>query len=130
MITPDLAETMDGVARTLHRPLPLAELLQLIVQSCRDTVPGVEFAGISLVRRNGKTETAAATGEVVRALDAIQYSLGEGLCHDAIRGHGMRRVDDLAADARWPLYGPAAVEHGIRSQLGIELYNDEQTWVG
>lgn len=121
---------MDTVARSLNREVPLDELLQLIVESCVDTVPGVDEAGISLLRRNGRIETVAATAQVVRDLDAVQYEVGEGPCHDAIRGDGMRCVDDLAHDDQWPAYAPRAVELGIHSQLGLQLYVEDTTLGG
>ena len=36
-------------------------------------------------------------------------------------------VEDAATDPRWPRYLPQAVARGIGSQLGLQLYTDEET---
>jgi hypothetical protein len=39
-------------------------------------------------------------------------------------GTGSLRALDLRIDDRWPLHGPRAVELGIRSQIGIQLFDE------
>jgi GAF domain-containing protein len=57
----------------------------------------------------------------VREADDLQYALGEGPCLSAWAQRAVVRVDDLAADRRWPRWGPAAVALGMRSALSAPL---------
>ena len=122
-----LADTMAAVAQNMNRRVPLEETLTAIVISARDTIPGVDHAGVSITQRRGRIQTAAATDPLVYEADALQYQLNEGPCLDAIRGKGQTIVNDLATDPRWPSYGPKGAALGIGSQLGIELYDEPDT---
>jgi hypothetical protein len=64
-------------ASTLDGPVDVDELLYLICLAAIDTVPGVEYAGITLADRHGKLETPAATHPLVHRADALQYRLNQ-----------------------------------------------------
>ncbi len=119
-----LAASMADVACSLDDPVNVDELLHLICLAAVDTVEGAEYAGITLADRGGKMETPVATHPVVNRVDALQYELNEGPCVDAVRGSWQTRSDDLRLDLRWPRYGPQADTLGIRSQMGIELFDE------
>ena len=117
-------DLMDRVAVTLDPPITVDELLSLICVAAVDTVPGAEYAGITLVDRDGNLSTQAATDPLVQRVDALQYVLMEGPCVDAVHGEWESDALDLSAEGRWPLYSPRAVELGIRSQIGIQLFDE------
>jgi hypothetical protein len=50
---------MTLAASTLDGPIDVDELLHLICLAAIDTVPGAEYAGITLADRHGKLETPA-----------------------------------------------------------------------
>ncbi|CAA9411952.1 MAG: hypothetical protein AVDCRST_MAG75-2810 [uncultured Propionibacteriaceae bacterium] len=125
-----VAETMAKVARTLHSSAPLDDALTSIAVAARDNIPGVDFAGISIVHRRGRIETVAASDPIVYVVDELQYELDEGPCVDAVKGMGFAAVNDLTTDARWPAYAPRAADLGVKSQLGIMLYQEERTLGG
>jgi len=86
-------------------------------------VPGCTHAGISLIDRRGRISTVAATGGVVRRIDALQYRAGVGPCLDAIADHIVCTIDDLARESRWPGFcRPAAEATGIASMLSFRLF--------
>jgi transcriptional regulator with GAF, ATPase, and Fis domain len=93
-------------------------------------MPEIDHAGVSVAHRDGTVETKAATSELVKELDQLQYSLGEGPCLHAIESDPVVVVQDARADTRWPRFMKAAVELGLRSQLGLRLYLDEQARAG
>jgi GAF domain-containing protein len=115
---------MAEVATGLDAPISVEELLSLICLAAVDTVPGAEYAGITLADRDGNLSTPAATDPVVQRVDALQYVLMEGPCVDAIQGDWESEALDLRVDDRWPLYGPRAVELGILAQIGIQLFDE------
>jgi GAF domain-containing protein len=115
---------MAMAASTLDGPVGVDELLHLICLAAIDTVPGAEYAGITLADRHGRLETPAATHPLVHRVDALQYKYRQGPCVDAVKGRWQARSDDLSVDVRWPEYGPLAAELGILSQMGIELFDE------
>lgn len=121
----ELAEVMDRVARHLNEPAPLEEVLQRILRSAIDTIPGARHAGISVWRKGGRIETLAWTDDVVLQLDTVQYECGEGPCVDAMKGAGQCLVHDMSTETRWPGYSPEAVALGVLSQLGLELMSGD-----
>jgi len=74
--------------------------LELIVASAAEAIPASAGAGVSLIDEEGGRTTAAASDEVVREADDLQYELGEGPCLSAWSRRAVVRVDDLSADGR------------------------------
>jgi GAF domain-containing protein len=118
-----LADAMTAAAKELQQPVETAEVLDRLVQVVLRTVPGADFAGVSVGDRLG-VHTMASTHSLVDLLDRAQYDLQEGPCLDAMRDGGSVAVDDLRATRRWPRFAPQAVKHGVLSQLGVEIYRD------
>lgn len=117
----DLTERLTTVARMLDTG-SVHETLQLIVDLAVETVPGCEHAGISLVHGK-KIGTPAASDAVALRLDAVQFEVGEGPCIDAIRTNRIFKSDDLATEARWPLFSARArSETGVVSMLALRLF--------
>ena len=103
----------------------IGSALQILARSAADTVPGAELAGVTLIRK-GKLHTAAATGDVVRHVDAIQYVTGSGPCVDAVAHGTVLNASDLRIDQRWRRVGQEAYESaGIVSVLSIPLMSDD-----
>ena len=107
-----LADAMTAAAKELQQPVETAEVLDRLVQVVLRTVPGADFAGVSVGDRLG-VHTMASTHSLVDLLDRAQYDLQEGPCLDAMRDGGSVAVDDLRATRRWPRFAPQAVKHGV-----------------
>ncbi len=107
--------------------MSLQDSLDAIVEASGSSVPGFDHAGISVIHHDGRIETRAATDQLVWDLDVLQYELLEGPCVDALRYAGEMVVEDLSHDDRWPRYTPAAVEAGVRAQMGIQLFTLDAT---
>ena len=67
------------------------------------------------------------TDPLVAELDDLQREQDEGPCLSALRERHTVRIDNTAADERWPRYGRAAAERGVRSVLSFRLFMDRQT---
>jgi GAF domain-containing protein len=96
--------------------------LELIVESAAEAIPASVGAGVSLLDEKGGRTTAAASDDVVRHADDLQYTLGEGPCLSAWSQRTVVRVDDVPADHRWPRWCPAADALGMRSTLSVPLF--------
>src|SRR5215208_4885121 len=85
-----------------------------------ELIPNCDHAGISIVHRNRTIDTPAATDEVARRGDELQYALDEGPCLDAIWHYDTVISANLAEEDRWISWAPrvAAAEtqqvHGLR----------------
>lgn len=85
-------------------------------------VPGAREAGITLLARSGRGDfTHFTTGTLADASTVLEDQLGEGPAHDAAERGTTVRVDDLAADPRWPGYAAQASGLGLRSSLVTPL---------
>lgn len=106
----------------------IAAVLGELSGSAVAAVPGAQYAGVTVVRRRQDIESVCATGRYPIALDEVQRRYGEGPCLSAAWERRGIRVDDLAADERWPRYRGAAIEQTpIRSILSFGLFGDGNT---
>ena len=119
----DLATTMTRVARLLARADTIQESLQEIAVLSVRVVPDVDFAGVSLVDTTAIT-TPAGTDPLVAELDELQLQFGEGPSIDAVYQPRSAYSANLAADMRWPRFGPAAARCGVHSLLAFGLSID------
>ena len=74
-----------------------------------------------------KVETVAASSEVARLCDALQYDLGEGPCLEAIWDNDWYATHDTSTDTRWPRWGPRVAEQGVGSVLSMQLATETET---
>jgi ANTAR domain len=82
----------------------------------------VRGAGVSIMsgRNSGPV---CSSSEQVRQLEDLQFSLGEGPCHDAYTTGAMVAEPDLATRAigSWPNYAPSALELGACAVFAFPL---------
>jgi GAF domain-containing protein len=78
-------------------------------------------AGIMLVHGRHQIETAAATSQRVGESHSLQIVHDEGPCLDAIEGDAVYIASDVSDDGRWPTWGPAVADLGMRSVLSLRL---------
>ena len=104
----------------------IAEAVDRLVEVARDLIPLAVGAGISVVDENGACTTVAATDPAVTAADALQFELGAGPCLRAWDTVSPQYVPDTTTDSRWPAWGRAVAEAGIRSVLSVPLVIEGQ----
>jgi hypothetical protein len=120
----ELASSFASIAKTLFSDSTVGGTLQKIVDFAVETVVGCDAAGISLLT-NGKVTTPVYSDPIALEVDAVQYETAEGPCLDAIFKDATVYAEDLTDDARWPTFGPRAVELGMRSLLSCRLSANE-----
>ncbi|GAB2479562.1 GAF and ANTAR domain-containing protein [Jatrophihabitans fulvus] len=86
----------------------------------------VDGAAISLVLDGENTGTLGASDAQARTYDELQFTLGEGPCLDSVATRTVVLVADVARLAerepdRWPIYGPALLELGVRSVFALPI---------
>lgn len=115
---PSLLSLLDGSSK---------DTLSWITCAARDTIPGVDFASISVAHSDGQLETLGATDPLATKADALQYELVEGPCVDAALRTTSSPSDDVGADGRWPRYARRADELGIKAQAAFALRSGNRT---
>jgi GAF domain-containing protein len=128
--TLDFTAALAEAARTINRPQSMNETLDAIARTARQNIPGFDDVGISLVHSNGVIETKAATGDLVWKLDALQYDLSEGPCVSSLHEEPVIVADHIAHSQRWPQYVPEAVKLGLKAQMALRLYVDDDGTIG
>ena len=100
------------------------EALQALVASAATNVSGVDFASITLLDKDQRLSTLAATDPVAEELDALQYELREGPCYAAVTDERLVLINDMATSTQFPRFGPRAVELGVGAHAAIQLIHD------
>ncbi|HEX8345427.1 MAG TPA: GAF and ANTAR domain-containing protein [Actinoplanes sp.] len=118
----DLATQLSDLARTLQNEDSVDKTLQAIADAAVDTVPGAQYAALSVVEHRRKIHTRAGTAELAFQVDKIQYGTGQGPCLDAVYEQQTVSVPDMATEDRWPEFSRRTVELGILSMLSFQLY--------
>jgi hypothetical protein len=117
---------LDRWARLLTEgPAEGAERSRHICQLCAQQL-GVSGAGISMVTTTGNWGVVCATDEVSARIEDLQFTLGEGVCVEAVKAGVPVMVDDLhepgdAAVERWPAFMEGASAAGARAVFALPL---------
>jgi GAF domain-containing protein len=114
----------------LHLPSKsVGATLDAIVRFACDAMHS-ELAGVMLVHRGGVVESASVSDPLVRRGDGLQMTLHEGPCLSAMSVADIAVIRRTADDPRWPAWGPAAHEIGIRSVLSVRLARNGDDPIG
>jgi hypothetical protein len=97
----DLASSLEGLSGLLTGRLPLRDTLVHIAEFAVQAVPGAEGAGLTMLDGD-RPQTVVASAEFVRAVDDVQYGLGEGPCLLAVESRDTQTSGSLGGEARWP----------------------------
>ena len=100
--------------------------LQSVVEHAVEVVPACDWASVTLRRRRNRTETVAASSDVAREADQLQYQLDEGPCLEAAKTGEPRLSNRLDDSEEWPRWGPRASKIGVNAILGIELSTTDE----
>jgi GAF domain-containing protein len=120
---PQLGDVMSRVARQLQDEHGDVEAtLQAITTTAVRVVPNAGECSISYVTGRSRVEPRASSSDWPRELDALQGRIGQGPCLDAVWETEVVRVDDVAADRRWPDFARQAAQLGAGSMLCFQLF--------
>jgi GAF domain-containing protein len=101
----------------------LDEALRRIVEATHQLF-AVDGAGLILIDPDQLLRNVADSDRRVDHLEELQIEHGEGPCVDAFENKTLVDTEDLAAEAHWPKFSPAALERGLRAVLASPIpYN-------
>jgi transcriptional regulator with GAF, ATPase, and Fis domain len=118
----DVAQKLSDLARALQDEDDVESTLQAITKAAVGTIPGAQYAAISVVERRREVHTRAGTADVVFKIDQAQYDAGEGPCLSAVYEQPTVRLPDMASEERWPDFTRRAADLGVLSMLSFQLY--------
>jgi GAF domain-containing protein len=101
----------------------LETALREVTEAAVSAVEPCDGASLTM-RSNGVPSAPVASDDWATQLDKLQFVEQEGPCLDCLREASVMRSRDLAADTRFPSYGPKAAELGARSSLSLPLTAD------
>jgi GAF domain-containing protein len=119
-LTDELAAVFARMSGLLLSAETVDTALGLLSALAQETVPGSTGAGVSIVDEE-RRRSSGSTDDRVKEADALQYDLDEGPCLTAASTRELVRIDDLAADRRWPRWAEAALPLGLRAAMSAPL---------
>jgi GAF domain-containing protein len=125
-LTDELAAVSARMSGLLLSEETVETSLALLSVIAQETVPGSSGAGVSIVDERGR-RSSGSTDDRVRQADALQYDLDEGPCLTAATSRDLVRIDDLTTDGRWPRWGVAATELGLRAIMSAPLVAGDES---
>ena len=127
----DLTESFHALSGFLSSAEDVDATLARIATLSVAVIPHCDFAGISLVEPGG-IRTVGHTTELVKEIDEIQYSTGEGPCLSAISEPlpsgvpATYEIESMATDDRWPHFSALASQRGLASLLAFSLVTSDR----
>ena len=118
-----LSAVLSEFARTLVTEFPIQGILDHLVESVTEILP-VTAAGVTLIAEGMTPRYVAASDEFALRFEQLQDELGQGPCRAAYESGQAVAVPDLAADDRFPLFGPPAVAGGLAAVFTFPLCHD------
>jgi GAF domain-containing protein len=116
-----LFQTFARLADTLVDDYDVVELLQVLVDTCRDALE-MTAAGILLADSRGELDVVASTSEDRSFLELMQLGSDDGPCVECYRTGRRITVPDLADSALpWQLFRASALRQGFRALDALPL---------
>lgn len=122
----DSSAVFAALAAELQQEPDEAITSRAIVTRMRELVPEADQVSLTIRTSRHGHKTLASSDRVAEEADALQYDLGEGPCLEIADTGGWVRSGSVAADTRWPGWGPRAARLGVRSLLSVAVTDPEE----
>ncbi len=94
-----------------------------IVELAMRCLPMGRHVALVISEDGHTTRNLAATSDIPARVDELRAEVGQGPALDVLDTNDLVVSNELAADPRWPLFGPNVVDRlGIRSTIAYRLY--------
>ncbi len=114
----DLLDRQTEVLELIARAAPLAEVLEKILTSLEDLMPGARCSVLLLDHERRTLRHGAAPSlpaDYVSAIDGLEVGDGAGSCGTAAALNVPVVASDVLTDLRWPRFRAVATDAGLRS---------------
>jgi len=117
----ELAAALGDLAVDMAKRSDSEALLETVVGSAIKLLPGISWAGVSIVRGRSIV-SKAPTDDVARALAELQAEVGEGPILSALDEGRTITAADLNVETRWPAFTRAAADMGVWCLMSFRLF--------
>jgi GAF domain-containing protein len=124
-VTRELADRIAEVAQLLAAEEVPDGALRRLTGLGVELVPGGTAAAVTIAVPTGAL-TFAASDRRLDEMHRLQFDGGNGPVVETLRHNEPRRIDDTAAEPRWPVFCQAASAAGFGSCLALPLRTDRQ----
>jgi GAF domain-containing protein len=111
---------VDRLGRLPVAEHSLSSVLQQVSAVAAEILSEEPLTSVTIVE-GGRPATVAASGDLARALDEVQYRLGAGPCLAAATSGSRSELVDTRRPADWREFAARAAEEGCRSVLSFPL---------
>lgn len=116
-----MLQTFARLADTMVDDYDVVELLQLLVDTCRDVLE-MTAAGLLLADTRGDLDVVASTSESREFVRMMQLSADDGPCGESYRTGRRVSAADLSESApSWADFRTSAIEQGFRAMDALPL---------
>jgi diguanylate cyclase (GGDEF)-like protein len=119
-----LSSVLSELALTLASDRPITGILDRLVERIVTVVP-VSGAGVTLIEPGSGPRYVAASDESALLFERLQADLAQGPCVLAYETGEAVSSPDLAADGRFPRFGPAAAAAGLAAVFTFPLRHQD-----
>ena len=125
----DVHQALTELGKLRFGEMRVEDAMHEIVQTTH-AIFDVDGAGLMLADAEHQLRNVAVSDDRLGHLEELQVRHHEGPCIAAFDDKELVGVEDLAEDARWPLFSAAAVDRGVRAVLASPLpYNQDAVGV-
>lgn len=123
----ETAEVFAALAKLVYQGASFSDIYEAVCATAVAVVPGCDHACVTTIRAGGRTVSEAATSEVARRFDELEWDIGEGPCVDAIREERFEFDPDITSHASWPRLARRVLEElPIRGMAGYRIVAAER----
>lgn len=119
-----LSSVLSEFAETMLTDFRIQAILDQLVERIVDVLP-ISSAGVTLISPGSSPQYVASSDPVSLVFERLQTDLSQGPCLLAYRSGEPVLIPDLAADDRFPLFGPPAVAAGIAAVFTFPMRHGE-----
>ncbi|MGI8449590.1 MAG: GAF and ANTAR domain-containing protein [Streptosporangiaceae bacterium] len=124
-VTRPLADQIADIARLLDDDSDSDLTLRRLTRMAVELVPGGTAAALT-VEAERRALTFAVSDPRIGELHELQFDAAQGPAVEVLRRNEPRRVDDIRAERRWPVFCRAAARAGFGSCLMLPLRTDRR----
>lgn len=119
-------KVFESFVSTLVEPCGLSSVLEQLAANIVEVIE-VAGAGVMIEDKQGDLRFTSTSDEKLSRLESLQIELDEGPCLMAFRTGEVVIAGDLRTDARFPRFGPRALEAGMAAVYSFPLRRGDST---
>jgi len=123
----DAIEAFGRLSELVYTGATFEEIYAAICATAREVIPGCDHACVMTVERGERPRCEAATDDVARLVDELEWETGEGPCLDAVESERYEVDADISTDAVWPKLAERVLEQTpVRGMVGYRIVVEER----